>query len=155
MDWIKSDGFSEWDPFSETNTEDSSDMSGYNIPQGEGMNVPSGSNNTSPDNTMAYGMPFSAPETNEWGSAFNTNNHRRVQFEDDDEDGYGFRSPVNSPRPSHTVLNIPTQQPIQYLNQTTAGPSTSTSLAQPFGPFGLSTFAPPGSQASSSISRPA
>jgi len=32
LDWIKSDGFSNWDPFSETNTEDSSDMSHYNIP---------------------------------------------------------------------------------------------------------------------------
>ena len=79
------------------------------------MNVPSGSNNTSPDNIMNYRMPFSVPEANEWGSAFNTNNHRRVQFKDN-ENGYGFGSPVNSPRPSHTVLNIPTQQPIQYLN---------------------------------------
>ena len=64
LDWIKSDGFSEWDPFSETNTEDSSDISSYNIPQGESMNILSESNNTSSDNTIANGLLFNIFEAN-------------------------------------------------------------------------------------------
>ena len=114
------------------------------------MSIPPDSNNTSPDNTIANGLPFDTFEANAWGNTFSMNSNRRVQFEDDNESdiGFGMRSPTNSPRLSNATPNVPIQQPIWYLSQPTAGPSNPTSLVRPFGLFNQSAFIPSEGQTS-------